>query len=124
MTGLHVVADIYCNACDTRLGWKYVEAFEESQKYKEGKFILEKAMILREEELRQREKDALAREHRRQGGDPCSDEEDSEKRSEGGEGEEEDEEEEEDDDGEDGGAEVGSTSPYPASPSGEAAPGR
>jgi len=27
------VADIYCNACDTRLGWKYVEAFEESQKY-------------------------------------------------------------------------------------------
>jgi hypothetical protein len=28
-----VVADIYCNACDTRLGWKYVEAFEESQKY-------------------------------------------------------------------------------------------
>ena len=37
LTGLHVVADIYCNACDTRLGWKYVEAFEESQKYKEGK---------------------------------------------------------------------------------------
>ena len=36
LTGLHVVADIYCNACDTRLGWKYVEAFEESQKYKEG----------------------------------------------------------------------------------------
>ena len=26
LTGLHVVADIYCNACDTRLGWKYVEA--------------------------------------------------------------------------------------------------
>ena len=43
-----VVADIYCNACDTRLGWKYVEAFEESQKYKEGRFILEKAMIIKE----------------------------------------------------------------------------
>jgi len=42
LTGLHVVSDIYCNQCDTRLGWKYVEAFEESQKYKEGKFILEK----------------------------------------------------------------------------------
>ena len=42
-----VVADIYCNACDTRLGWKYVEAFEESQKYKEGRFILEKAMIIK-----------------------------------------------------------------------------
>lgn len=86
LTGLHVVADIYCNCCDTRLGWKYVragcclparapcarpcavrpnllsahhlptrphaqvEAFEETQKYKEGKFILEKAMISKEEE--------------------------------------------------------------------------
>ena len=24
LTGLHVVADIYCNGCETRLGWKYV----------------------------------------------------------------------------------------------------
>lgn len=55
LTGLHVVADIYCNACDERLGWKYVEAFEESQKYKEGRFILEKAKIIKEEELRRRE---------------------------------------------------------------------
>ena len=61
LTGLHVVADIYCNACDTRLGWKYVEAFEESQKYKEGKFILEKAMIMKEEELRQRRAEQLER---------------------------------------------------------------
>ena len=61
LTGLHVVADIYCNSCDTRLGWKYVEAFEESQKYKEGKFILEKAMILKEEEIRQRRAEQLER---------------------------------------------------------------
>lgn len=83
LTGLHVVADIYCNACETRLGWKYVEAFEESQKYKEGKFILEKAcgdpnplvarhrllpprapvqaMIMKEEELRRREDEELMR---------------------------------------------------------------
>ena len=61
LTGLHVVADIYCNGCETRLGWKYVEAFEESQKYKEGKFILEKAMILKEEELRQRRAEQLVR---------------------------------------------------------------
>ena len=61
LTGLHVVADIYCNACDTRLGWKYVEAFEESQKYKEGKFILEKAMIMKEDEIRQRRAEQLAR---------------------------------------------------------------
>jgi len=29
----------------TLLGWKYEEAFEESQKYKEGKYILEKTRI-------------------------------------------------------------------------------
>ena len=55
------MADIYCNACETRLGWKYVEAFEDSQKYKEGKFILEKAMIAKEEELRRREDEELTR---------------------------------------------------------------
>tara|TARA_B110001452_G_scaffold162932_1_gene135668 strand:+ start:109 stop:606 length:498 start_codon:yes stop_codon:yes gene_type:complete len=61
LTGLHVVADIYCNACDERLGWKYVEAFEESQKYKEGRFILEKAKIIKEEELKRREAAETAR---------------------------------------------------------------
>ena len=70
ITGLHTVADIHCNCCETVLGWKYVRlfflslsffslrpacltgkrctqehAFEHSQKYKEGKFILEKALI-------------------------------------------------------------------------------
>lgn len=75
LTGLHVVADIYCKVCESRLGWKYVRgapaalcasplfgpsaalplapaqlaAYEEEQKYKEGKFILERVMILREE---------------------------------------------------------------------------
>ena len=24
LTGLHAVADIYCNSCRTTLGWKYV----------------------------------------------------------------------------------------------------
>jgi hypothetical protein len=45
ITGLHTVADIYCNDCQSVLGWKYEEAFEESQKYKEGKFIIEKAKM-------------------------------------------------------------------------------
>uniref|UniRef100_A0A0E0BK64 Protein yippee-like n=1 Tax=Oryza glumipatula TaxID=40148 RepID=A0A0E0BK64_9ORYZ len=45
MTGLHTVADIYCRDCREVLGWKYERAFEESQKYKEGKFIFEKAKI-------------------------------------------------------------------------------
>jgi len=41
LTGLHHVADIYCQSCKTTLGWKYEHAFETSQKYKEGKFIIE-----------------------------------------------------------------------------------
>ncbi|KAK9700668.1 hypothetical protein K7432_012082 [Basidiobolus ranarum] len=45
MTGLHSVADIYCTVCQANVGWKYVHAFEESQKYKEGKFIIERAKI-------------------------------------------------------------------------------
>mmetsp|Transcript_26172 Transcript_26172/g.87656 ORF Transcript_26172/g.87656 Transcript_26172/m.87656 type:complete len:126 (-) Transcript_26172:544-921(-) len=51
LTGLHVVADIYCRACENRLGWKYLSAFEETQKYKEGKYILEKEMIFSDEGL-------------------------------------------------------------------------
>lgn len=65
ITGLHVVADIYCIECQSLLGWKYVrsprsfsspsltlnqeEAYEESQKYKVGKFILEKAKMTKED---------------------------------------------------------------------------
>ncbi|CAM9427169.1 unnamed protein product [Heterosigma akashiwo] len=45
LTGLHIVCDIYCICCQNLLGWKYEEAFEESQKYKVGKFILEKTKL-------------------------------------------------------------------------------
>lgn len=48
ITGLHTVADIYCTCCNSVLGWKYEHAFEESQKYKEGKFIIEKAKVIKE----------------------------------------------------------------------------
>ncbi|KAF9602301.1 hypothetical protein IFM89_026418 [Coptis chinensis] len=48
MTGLHTVADVFCEDCNEVLGWKYVRAYEESQKYKEGKFILEKSKIVME----------------------------------------------------------------------------
>ncbi|GKT49062.1 protein yippee-like [Colletotrichum spaethianum] len=41
VTGWHVVADITCALCSAKLGWKYVDAKELSQKYKVGKFILE-----------------------------------------------------------------------------------
>ena len=46
--GLHAVADIYCDCCKTTLGWKYEQAYESSQKYKEGKFIIELAHMIKE----------------------------------------------------------------------------
>ncbi|XP_055831739.1 protein yippee-like At4g27745 isoform X2 [Solanum dulcamara] len=47
-TGLHTVADIYCGDCNEVLGWKYERAVEPSQKYKEGKFILELSKIVKD----------------------------------------------------------------------------
>eukprot|EP01026_Neomeris_dumetosa_P040717 TRINITY_DN33691_c0_g1_i2.p3 TRINITY_DN33691_c0_g1~~TRINITY_DN33691_c0_g1_i2.p3 ORF type:complete len:114 (-),score=0.86 TRINITY_DN33691_c0_g1_i2:543-884(-) len=46
ITGIHTVADIYCAHCNSLLGWKYDQAFEISQKYKEGKYIIEKAKVV------------------------------------------------------------------------------
>jgi hypothetical protein len=70
-TGNHTVRDIYCCKCGTILGWKYVsihfyfplpiavllttnsslllrqdKAYEQSQKYKEGKYILERNLLI------------------------------------------------------------------------------
>jgi hypothetical protein len=45
---LVLVADIYCDCCKTTLGWKYEHAFESSKKYKEGKFIIELAHMIKE----------------------------------------------------------------------------
>jgi hypothetical protein len=44
-TGVHEVKNIYCLYCQALVGWKYEKAEEDSEKYKEGKFILEKACI-------------------------------------------------------------------------------
>lgn len=61
-TGNHTVRDIYCCKCGETLGWKYVRrvvivrfqhlpcraqerAYEASQKYKEGKYILERNLL-------------------------------------------------------------------------------
>jgi len=45
VTGAHTVSDISCIFCGSVLGWKYVAAEEESQRYKVGKFILETKRI-------------------------------------------------------------------------------
>ncbi|KAB8346351.1 hypothetical protein FH972_023395 [Carpinus fangiana] len=41
VTGMHTVSDLSCAVCGNVLGWKYVAAEEEAQRYKVGKFILE-----------------------------------------------------------------------------------
>ncbi|OBT69242.1 hypothetical protein VE03_01945 [Pseudogymnoascus sp. 23342-1-I1] len=45
-TGAHVVADISCAICGKVVGWKYVDAREEAQRYKVGKFILEMRRVV------------------------------------------------------------------------------
>ncbi|ROW03137.1 hypothetical protein VPNG_08180 [Cytospora leucostoma] len=46
VTGAHVVADITCATCGSKIGWKYVDAREQAQKYKVGKFILETERVV------------------------------------------------------------------------------
>ncbi|CAM2114876.1 unnamed protein product [Caretta caretta] len=48
LTGLHAVSDIHCESCKTTLGWKYEQAFESSQKYKEGKYIIELSHMIKD----------------------------------------------------------------------------
>ncbi|KAF3492052.1 yippee family protein [Arthroderma uncinatum] len=45
VTGAHTVSDIACRFCHSVLGWKYIAAEDESQKYKVGKFIVESKRI-------------------------------------------------------------------------------
>ncbi|CAL4924642.1 unnamed protein product [Urochloa decumbens] len=60
-TGRHTVNDIYCICCQEMLGWRYFsqvnlyrmmclqeKAYVGSQKYKEGKFILERTLMCKE----------------------------------------------------------------------------
>nr|GMD00450.1 protein yippee-like [Ipomoea batatas] len=44
MTGVHTVADIFCVCCGSIVGWKYETAHDKSQKYKEGKSVLERSV--------------------------------------------------------------------------------
>ena len=45
ITGVHKIRSVSCKKCKTTIGWTYVFAYEESEKYKEGKFIIERAHI-------------------------------------------------------------------------------
>ena len=44
-TGRHLVRDIQCKECLRVVGWKYDKAYEQTEKYKEGKFILEAELL-------------------------------------------------------------------------------
>ncbi|KAI8331575.1 protein yippee-like 3 [Chlamydoabsidia padenii] len=48
MTGIHTIAEISCILCHNKLGWKYIYAVEQPQKFKENKFIVEKLKIVKE----------------------------------------------------------------------------
>ncbi|CAN6840113.1 unnamed protein product [Brassica oleracea var. botrytis] len=41
LSGMHTVANIFCCCCGQNVGWKYA-THEKDQKYKEGKFVLER----------------------------------------------------------------------------------
>ena len=45
LTGKHMVRDVSCKKCAAKLGWMYEYAKCPDQQYKEGKTILEKALI-------------------------------------------------------------------------------
>ncbi|KAI9320884.1 peptidylprolyl isomerase [Dichotomocladium elegans] len=44
-TGVHTVKDISCVRCKTLLGWIYIRAHDQENKYKEGKCILERKLL-------------------------------------------------------------------------------
>ncbi|KAG2546695.1 protein yippee-like [Panicum virgatum] len=45
ITGMHTVSDIFCVCCGSIVGWKYEAAHEKNQRYKEGKYILERFKV-------------------------------------------------------------------------------
>ncbi|CAG5127399.1 unnamed protein product [Candidula unifasciata] len=45
LTGRHMVRDVSCKYCSSKLGWIYEFATEDNQRYKEGRVILERALV-------------------------------------------------------------------------------
>jgi hypothetical protein len=62
VTGAHTVSDISCRHCGSVLGWKYVEAAEDSQRYKVGKFILETKRVVKSADWEDRVEEEGAKE--------------------------------------------------------------
>jgi hypothetical protein len=47
MTGWHRVADVACVGCGTAVGWTYFGASDARERYKIGRFVLEKVFLVR-----------------------------------------------------------------------------
>ncbi|TNY21185.1 hypothetical protein DMC30DRAFT_446414 [Rhodotorula diobovata] len=45
LSGKHLIAPLTCRGCSTEVGWKYFVSPDSTQRYKEGKCILEKGKI-------------------------------------------------------------------------------
>jgi len=45
LTGRHIVRDVFCKNCAEKLGWMYEFANDFNQRYKEGRVILERALV-------------------------------------------------------------------------------
>ncbi|XP_060531450.1 protein yippee-like 5 isoform X2 [Cylas formicarius] len=57
LTGRHMVRDVSCKSCDCKLGWMYEFATEDNQKYKEGRVILERALVTESDGMDERNYD-------------------------------------------------------------------
>lgn len=44
-TGHYLISKAHCHQCKVQLGWKYHKAFLFQEKYKEGKFVIERAYL-------------------------------------------------------------------------------
>jgi len=47
VSGAHKVADLRCTMCNNLLGWIYLHAKDQNQKYKEGRILFEKSRLSR-----------------------------------------------------------------------------
>lgn len=57
LTGRHWVRDVFCKKCNTKLGWMYEYAAEETERYKEAKVILERALVRENEGIQELQDD-------------------------------------------------------------------
>ena len=59
-TGSYVLVDVGCRLCGVKLGWKYLAADNQDQKYKENCVILQQALLQRVRQVTQEAEAARA----------------------------------------------------------------